>query len=490
VQPIQFSREAIRSGVLAVEALPWLLSINATTGPAHAFLTACNRAGLDVAPDATSLSGGGVRVEWVTEPWYLVQQSILRAHSTKSLAAVAGRRPVFVTLADGVDRGLTLQLESSTWQDSRKAALRVVLTGSVILQKLAAEWVVGSDRCPHCKLAVEDLSHLFWACPRWEKLRRTSLGSHSKAVLLQMFGPDALTTGIIPSNRVLVDAQIAAEACGSWPDPVHLPGTVWSDGSCLHPADSPLRRAAWAVVGRVEMGFDTLGSAIVHGRQTIGRAELSAVIWISRCPGNATAVIDAKYLTFCFDRCLGNKCPADLLEGRNGDLWLLLLRHFTVEWLRAHLTTAQAAALFIDEVDRQGNNAADIAAAALSRSIAPSQAMVRDRDKWKAGAAALHNVLSAMQEAALEIHHAPGSAVRARKRAKRGRLKPGQASGNRSTCASTIGAPKQWSGGSRCLPGLWARVHPGGGHVGLPSVRCHRYGCHTMGPLCQSLLPR
>jgi hypothetical protein len=141
VQPIQFSREAIRSGVLAVEALPWLLSINATTGPAHAFLTACNRAGLDVAPDATSLSGGGVRVEWVTEPWYLVQQSILRAHSTKSLAAVAGRRPVFVTLADGVDRGLTLQLESSTWQDSRKAALRVVLTGSVILQKLAAEWV-------------------------------------------------------------------------------------------------------------------------------------------------------------------------------------------------------------------------------------------------------------------------------------------------------------------------------------------------------------
>jgi hypothetical protein len=108
VQPIQFLREAIRSGVLAVEALPWLLSINATTGPVHAFLTACNRAGLKVAPDATSLSGGGVRIEWVTEPWYLVQQSILRSHSTKSLAAVAGRRPVFVRLQrvyKGKERG-------------------------------------------------------------------------------------------------------------------------------------------------------------------------------------------------------------------------------------------------------------------------------------------------------------------------------------------------------------------------------------------------
>jgi hypothetical protein len=424
MQPIQFLREAIRKEVLAIEALPWLLSVNATTGPVHAFITACNRAGLEVSPDATSLFNEGVRIAWTCEPWYLVRQSILKAHSIKSFTALAGRRPVFAALLDGVDRGLTLQFESAPWQESRKAALRVVLTGGVIVQKLASKWVAGGDRCPHCKLAVEDLSHLFWACPRWEKLRHTSLGSQSKAVLLQLFGPDALTTGIIPSNRVLMDAQIAAEASGSWPAPVHLPGRVWTDGSCLFPADSPLRRATWAVVGRMGVGFHTLGSAIVHGRQTIGRAELSAVIWVSRCPGNATAVIDAKYLTFCLARCLGNTCPADLLEGRNGDLWRLLLRQVTVVWVKAHLTAAQAVALSINEVDRQGNDAADIAAATLARSIAPSQEMVGNRDKWKVGAATLHNVLSAIQEAALEVHHAPGSAVRARKRAKRARPKP------------------------------------------------------------------
>ena len=46
------------------------------------------------------------------------------------------------------------------------------------------------------------------------------------------------------------------------------------------------------------------------------------------------------------------------------------------------------------------------------------------RVQWKAGAAALHCVLSSIQEAALEVHHAPGSAVRARRRTKRARPKP------------------------------------------------------------------
>ena len=154
-------------------------------------------------------------------------------------------------------------------------------------------------------------------------------------------------------------------------------------------------------MGRELDGFTTLGAAIVHGRQTIGRAELSAVIWVSRCPGKATAVIDAKYLTFCLVRCTGDTCPASLLEGPNGDLWRLLLRQVTVEWIKAHLTAAQAVDLSINELDRQSNDAADAAASALARSIAPSQALACRRVQWKAGAAALRCVLSSIQEAAL-----------------------------------------------------------------------------------------
>ena len=260
-----------------------------------------------------------------------------------------------------------------------------------------------------------------WACPRWEKIRHTSLGSHSKAALLRLFGADALLTGIIPQDRALYEAQSAAEVCGSWPATVQLPRRVWTDGGCLHPADSPLRRATWAVIGRPHGDFATLGSSIVPGRQTIGRAELCAVIWVSRCPGEALAVIDAKYLTFCLAKCNGDICPASLLEGENGDLWRLLLRQVTLEWVRAHLTAPQAAALSIDELDRQGNDAADIAASTLARSIAPSKALVDNRANWRAGAMALHSVLSAIQEAALAVHHAPGSAVRARRRTRRAR---------------------------------------------------------------------
>jgi hypothetical protein len=426
VQPIQFLRDAIRRGVLDVITLAGLLDVRTPTGPVHAFVTACSRGGITLSLDATSMEfRGGLRMAWLSDSWYLVRQAILGSHTAKSYAAVALRRPgIAAALAHGIDRGLTLRFENSAWQESRKAALRVVLAGGVIVQKLAARWVAGGDRCPHCKLAVEDLSHLFWACPRWEKLRHTSLGSHSKAALLRLFGPASLNSGIIPNDRALVNAQAAAEACGSWPAVVQLPERVWTDGSCLHPADSPLRRATWGVVGRKPDGFDTLGAAIVHGRQTIGRAELSAIIWVSRCPGEAHAVIDAKYLTFCLGRCIGNTCPAALLEGKNGDLWRLLLRQVSLTWVKAHLTALQAEALGISEEDRLGNDAADLAASSLARTIAPSAELVVRRQYWKEGADALHCVLGSIQEAALDAHHAPGSAVRGRRRAKRARPKP------------------------------------------------------------------
>jgi hypothetical protein len=123
-------------------------------------------------------------------------------------------------------------------------------------------------------------------------------------------------------------------------------------------------------------------------------------------------------------KCGGDICPASLLEGENGDLWRLLLRQVSVEWVRAHLTACQAEDLDIDETDRLGNDAADFAASSLARSIAPSQDLVANRAIWKVGAHALHSVLSAIQEAALEVHHAPGSAVRARRRTRRARPKP------------------------------------------------------------------
>jgi hypothetical protein len=114
---------------------------------------------------------------------------------------------------------------------------------------------------------------------RWQKLSESSLCSPAYS----------------PSDPALVAAQRAAETAASWPPPILLLAEVWTDGSCIMPTDPLLRRAAWAVVGYPERGYPTLARAQVIGRQSIGRAELSAVVWVSMCMrGNATSIVDAQ----------------------------------------------------------------------------------------------------------------------------------------------------------------------------------------------------
>ena len=156
-------------------------------------------------------------------------------------------------------------------------------------------------------------------------LRQQGLSTYTQAKIEGILGSLAMTTGIIPSDPLLVAAQLAAEAQGFWPEPVVLPGRVWSDGSCINPIDPPLRRATWAVVGSAP-AYPRLGVAPVSGRQTIGRAELSAMVWISRCPGATLCVIDAQYLVGCMTRCAEGLLPPALLRGPNGDLWMLLIK--------------------------------------------------------------------------------------------------------------------------------------------------------------------
>ena len=248
---------------------------------------------------------------------------------------------------------------NTTAPESRKAALRVVQTGGTITQSVASRWVPGGSLCPFCRLGKEDPYHRFWTCPRWYKTRVATLGAYTRAALEAIVGRPSLTTGVF----------IAAELAVGWPPIVVLPPEVWTDGSCTHPCDPLLRRAAWAVVGGPP-GYLTMGSAMVIGRQTIGRAELSALIWVSMC-GGASAIIDAQYLIGCMARCAGGHPPAALLDSDNGDLWRLLLRPFPVKWVKAHLTAAQAADAGVSERDRLGNDAADVACSTLASSNKP-----------------------------------------------------------------------------------------------------------------------
>jgi hypothetical protein len=278
---------------------------------------------------------------------------------------------------------------------------------------VATRWVPGGSLCPFCRFGKEDPYHRFWICPKWHQLRASSLGANSRSSLEAILGRPSLITGVFLPNQALVDAQTLAEAVGSWPTPTPLPPEVWTDGSCTYPRDPILRRAAWAVVGSPP-GYPTLGAAMVIGRQTIGRAELSALVWVSMC-GGASAIIDAQYLIGCMARCAGGLPPAALLDSANGDLWRLLLRPFPVRWVKAHLTSAQAVGAGVSERDRLGNDAADVSCSRLAASNNPDRSLVTARAKHLEAALVVQTVLASIQEAALAAHHAPGTAIAKRK---------------------------------------------------------------------------
>ena len=138
---------------------------------------------------------------------------------------------------------------------------------------------------------------------------------------------------------------------------------------------------------------------MVIGRQTIGRVELSALIWVSMC-GGASAIIDAQYLVGRMARCAGGLPPAALLDSGNGDLWRLLLRPLPVKWVKAHLTADQAVLAGVSERDRLGNNAADVACSTLANLNNPSQALVMARAAHLTAALVVQSVLALIQEAA------------------------------------------------------------------------------------------
>jgi hypothetical protein len=295
-------------------------------------------------PATCCFSASGAFCVLLTSPAFHVREFLLAALTATRLRRLAARRPGFVYLVGGIDRSATLSYDNTAALESRSAALRVVQTGGAITQSIATRWVHGGKLCPYCKLAIEDTNHRFWACPRWYYKRTSTLGTYTRRALADIVGEQSLLTGIFPSDPALVAAQHAAEAAATWPQPRQLPDEVWTDGSCIMPTDPLLRRATWAVVGYPEQGYPTLACAQVIGRQTIGRAELSAVVWVSMC-GSSTSIVDAQYLLRCIARCAEGRPPAVLLDSSNGDLWRLLLRANPCRWVKAHLAIRLAASL-------------------------------------------------------------------------------------------------------------------------------------------------
>ena len=185
-----------------------------------------------------------------------------------------------------------------------------------------------------------------------------------------------------------------------------------------HPADPVLRRAGWAVVVYGETGFLTVGQGQCPGRQTVGRAELAALVWVSRCEGDCRLVTDSMYVR---NGALAHSQHnlAQLLHGPDADLWALVAKRVSVTWIRSHLALEAALGQGFSRRDWLGNQAADVAAGCAARAHAVTAAQRAGQGARLQAAAILHRTIAAVEEAALIVNHAAGSAIVRRRKARR-----------------------------------------------------------------------
>ena len=105
---------------------------------------------------------------------------------------------------------------------------------------------------------------------------------------------------------------------------VPLPGSrrYYTDGSCFRPRLPEVRVAAWAVVGRSGDGGWWSQAGPCPGLQTIGRAELAAVVHVLLDAEPGTIVTDCLPVKRKCVAILRGQVPMEaVLKGASADLW-------------------------------------------------------------------------------------------------------------------------------------------------------------------------
>jgi ribonuclease HI len=418
---VQFSK-ALRAGRLPLaewretaEALSLRRGIR--SGPVAAALRSLAALGLGV--DAECWTGiaeapGGWRP--AEHPVAESVRVLLQAWRRSQWRALARRRPAFAHLHDGADEWATGRLlRAGRLAPDAAGALRVVLAGGVITERVARRWSGRPPLCPHCGLEDEDAEHRHWRCPAWAAARAEALGSYGAATQLrrQLTAGLALT-GIAPTSAEL--QALAQQAAGDDPQ---LPGiqqqvrdgprqTVYSDGACVHPSDPLLARAAWGVHVVAVGGRRRALGGPVGGQQTAQRAEVTAAlaaVGVVDC--GVDLVSDSRYVVNGVAAlAAGARCD----EWRHADLWTQLAPHvrsgrLRARWTPAHLDAEACAARGLAETDRVGNAAADAAAGSAAAARALALPVVEARAAALGRVEAAQRVLALTELAALRANH-------------------------------------------------------------------------------------
>jgi hypothetical protein len=416
---------ALRSGLLC-DTIPgdrladiWHLQYHA--GPLRAVHDACRRLGVTLISRTWEIVGP-VTIPLLTTPLAQISTFLGRAWFRAGRAKLASRRPALAHLIGELDHYAFRTAMRDLPTESRRASLRVLAADGAITQARASHWVPGGKTCPHCNYADETVHHRLWECPAWQLSRLQHMRGWTEAGLAAHLPAPTMVSGILPVQPHLAVAQAAAELAIALPPPQALSGTVHCDGSCQHPQDPWLSRAAWAVAGPVEEQRRILAVQRVSGTQTIGRAELSALVWLTHCSGTFAVVTDCLYLQLRFESLRSRRMPHHWKEGINGDLWRLVRRtDIVVTWIPSHMDEADVVGLGYLLSDWAGNLAADAAAGACAAASCPPPCIVTAREQQLLALAVVHQVIALVEETVLACHHAPEHPI-AKRRKRRKRL--------------------------------------------------------------------
>jgi ribonuclease HI len=436
IAPIWQAVKAIREGRLHLNT--WRTTVNAIeaghgrrVGPVVAALRGMVRLG--IGSDIERWTG----VPCAPQGWSPAERTkaeslnvLLESWRRSQWRELAERRGDFAHVADGVDVWATKRLLSGGVKGCPRlppdaaGALRTVLSGNVVTERVAAHWTSRS-LCPHCEHEVEDHEHRFWRCPAWECARTAALGAPGVSMALRAsLEAGVATTGVMAAQPELI---VLAEAASS--ESMHFPVVagelapgdgqaarrkVWSDGSCVHPLDPLLARAAWGlhIQGNGVMQSSDLAGP-VGGAQTAQRAEVAAALAAIRAVNERVELIsDSRWVVRGIATIAAGASPC---EWKHADLWAQLEAavrqgRIIARWTPAHKTAGEYAERGLQEIDRLGNSAADANANAAASARLPPQNIIDRRAERLRSLAEAQRVIAFTELAALKANHGNGSA--------------------------------------------------------------------------------
>eukprot|EP00438_Fugacium_kawagutii_P024143 Skav222779 [mRNA] locus=scaffold600:465899:470917:+ [translate_table: standard] len=362
-------------------------------GPAGAFRYNLDKLGWLINAQGTLFTDAQADFHLLRTSWSDLEQALEYAWS-KHVAQVHLHRSQWRNLPP-IDQHATHRIMKKL-EDREQTVYLQYLSGASRMGAQLKHFARDTPECPFCT-AEDTLEHRLLECHIGETCRN----QHDAIVSdlrdgnpTWMFLPavfhDPFYEFCTWWHQVSPHTQPVPQVLRDITDQPNVHWAVFTDGSCDHPAEPTLRRAAFAIVVSplstpeeqgdqlayydstkgIPSNFQTLQVGPIPGRQTVARAELLALIEFAQLRIQAVVYTDSQYVISVVQLLLNTTDIRTHANRKNYDLllrlWPLLAdRPWTIQKVAAHKLDASSQQISVEQRWFQlGNHAADTAAKA------------------------------------------------------------------------------------------------------------------------------